>query len=207
MKNTRQTLNKRQADILAAIQALKDQNMPVTIKEVCSLTGLPYHIVYGHKELHEQMNIRATAPYKKKQQTPKREFTPAASMYDRYVTIIKDLCMTDKPMSKHDFADEIEGMGLTVNVPDISRAINSLLASRDLMMDGNGLYRLAKEQSTTTEAPAVLMDEKGTVTVLEPGQSALQIAEKLIRAGAQKIIHLLPTEVFEPTTAVISRRF
>ncbi|MFM0417409.1 hypothetical protein [Paraburkholderia aromaticivorans] len=208
MNNQREVMNQRKKDILVAIETLQAEGMPVTIKEVSNLTGLPYHLIHAQKSLHSLMNIRPVASYKQNRGQPKREFTAAASMHDRYVTVIKDLFMAGKPMSKQDVADEIEAMGMGVDHPGIARAINSLLAARDLTMDGNGLYRLAKEPVTTAaEVRSVLMDETGKVTVLEPGQSALQAAEKLIRAGARKIIHLLPSEFFEPTTAVVSHKF
>ncbi|PRZ48175.1 hypothetical protein BX589_128131 [Paraburkholderia fungorum] len=208
MNNQREVMEQRKKDILVAIETLQAEGMPVTIKEVANLTGLPYHLIHAQKSLHSLMNIRPVASYKQKREQPKRDFTAAASMHDRYVTVIKDLVMAGKPMSKQDVADEIGAMGMGVDHPAIARAINSLLAARDLTMDGNGLYRLAKEPVTTAaEVRSVLMDETGKVTVLEPGQSALQIAEKLIRAGARKIIHLLPSEFFEPTTAVVSHKF
>jgi arginine repressor len=205
MNNQREVMEQRKKDILVAIETLQAEGMPVTIKEVANLTGLPYHLIHAQKSLHSLMNIRPVASYKQKREQPKRDFTAAASMHDRYVTVIKDLVMAGKPMSKQDVADEIGAMGMGVDHPAIARAINSLLAARDLTMDGNGLYRLAKEPVTTAaEVRSVLMDETGKVTVLEPGQSALQIAEKLIRAGARKIIHLLPSE---STTAVVSHKF
>ncbi|WP_406867951.1 hypothetical protein [Paraburkholderia fungorum] len=173
MNNQREVMEQRKKDILVAIETLQAEGMPVTIKEVANLTGLPYHLIHAQKSLHSLMNIRPVASYKQKREQPKRDFTAAASMHDRYVTVIKDLVMAGKPMSKQDVADEIGAMGMGVDHPAIARAINSLLAARDLTMDGNGLYRLAKEPVTTAAAVCSIRPDRLRSRLTHPVQTVL----------------------------------
>ncbi|WCM23143.1 hypothetical protein NDK50_34910 [Paraburkholderia bryophila] len=194
MRNSKKN---RYDDVRIAVDTLRREGMPVNITQVANLTGIKMCTLYNYKDLHELMGVK-----------PKKKGT--VTTYDRYTARIRELFTVGKPMNRDDIRDELLAAADEVNESVMTRALNTLIAAQYIVCNSSGYYRLKNDSGysapQTDAVQSVLMDEDGKVTVVPPGQSAISLAEKLIRSGAKKLTHLVPAEYFEPATTVVSRK-
>jgi len=191
------------AEVKLAVETLKNEGIEVSLSEISNLTGISIPVLYTYKQIYDLMGVKKRGPIG----TRKPVAIKANPSENRYMTVIRGLFLDNRPMSRSDIADElVAALGGSVDSAAMIQAVNSLIASNTLSLDSNGYYRLKEAPAKTSIAPSVLLDETGNATVLKQGESPLEVAERLIRAGARRIVHLMPSEIFESTTTIISHR-